>query len=101
MAKTMIRLNALDPVDSISWSPHVGFKLYIDNSSISAIGTFNEVVSGITAGARALEAAADDIGATLSADKATLICSNRAAGLQIQESPGLELSRPLVTSGVT
>eukprot|EP00959_Pyramimonas_sp_CCMP1952_P071475 1492947-Pyramimonas_sp.AAC.1 len=40
------------------------------------------------------------MGATLSADKAILICSSKSVGLEIQDSLGIELSGPLVNSGV-
>eukprot|EP00959_Pyramimonas_sp_CCMP1952_P014419 305588-Pyramimonas_sp.AAC.1 len=78
MATTMIRINSMGPLDKIAGSPHVDFKMYIDNSSIAAVGTRQEVASGVVEGARALQSATAEIGATLSADKAILICSSKA-----------------------
>eukprot|EP00959_Pyramimonas_sp_CCMP1952_P173937 3634464-Pyramimonas_sp.AAC.1 len=100
LATTMIRISSIGPLDKIAWSPHVDFKLYIDSSSIAAVGTHREVVSGVVEGARALQSAAAETGATLSADKAILICSSKAVGLEFQDSLGIELSGPLVKSGV-
>eukprot|EP00959_Pyramimonas_sp_CCMP1952_P135547 2835977-Pyramimonas_sp.AAC.1 len=78
MATTMIRINSMRPLDKIAWSPHVDVKLCIGNSSIAAVGTRQEVVSGVVDGALALQSATEEIGATLSADKAILICSSKA-----------------------
>eukprot|EP00959_Pyramimonas_sp_CCMP1952_P256048 5347991-Pyramimonas_sp.AAC.1 len=49
MATTVIRVNALDPLDAISWGHVVDCKLYIDDGSISAVGDFQEVVGGVAA----------------------------------------------------
>eukprot|EP00959_Pyramimonas_sp_CCMP1952_P372082 7791262-Pyramimonas_sp.AAC.1 len=91
----MMRINSIGPLDKIAWSPHVDFKLYIDNRSIAAVGTHREVVSGVVEGARALQSATAEIGATLPAPtRPSLSAAPRPSAWRSRTLLGLNFQGP-------
>ena len=71
--------------------------MYIDDNGIHAVGSYQEVLEGVLPGSKQLlRVVSEDIGASLSEDKAVLLTSNQAFGLDIQAHLGAALTGPVV-----
>eukprot|EP00959_Pyramimonas_sp_CCMP1952_P146331 3063263-Pyramimonas_sp.AAC.1 len=98
LATTLIRVNSVESLDLVRLRQGAQLALYIDDSGLSAVGTFSFVVDAITEGAPQLhDAIVDGIGAQVAADKSSLICSSAKLGRAIQAKLGVELTGPITS----
>jgi hypothetical protein len=99
-ATTLIRVYSIASLDMLCIPPQVHFKLYIDDSGLSATGSRRYIVEHLPPVVRALVSILEEgIGAKVSQDvgKRSLIASSKALGRDLAQALG-GLAGPLVSS---